>query len=547
MALARYFHKAALSAASLLRGMDYSTVQRVLEGQVVAMRYDASAVASQEGRWTVELLVNLLARLYPSLVIVPLNQAERTLEDLLVGRARAINPLIDIVPSAGSATISVVVGATAHDGAEPTMYVGSNDWTVRTSSRSPVGSGASDIPFGAGAAACLGAAWVFRQVFREYPPFAGSSSHTDPDPEAMEASLIDLGPHGVHALELAEIDIGESFLVGVGAVGNAAVWALARTPGLHGQLHLIDGERLDISNVQRYVLTDEADEDREKVEVAAEEWVRAADERGEPRNRLAVTPHPSHWAEFVQRRGDYQFERVLLALDSAEDRIAVQASLPRWVVNAWTQPENLGVSRHEFIGSGPCVACLYLPRGSRRNLDEMVAEAIRAEGPEALMEIRAKLHSGEPIGAEFVRVVAERVGIPVEPLLPFANASLHAFFTQAVCGGVLLGLGAELGPARPTEVPMAFQSAMAGILLAAELVVDAGALRGSALPARTELNLLRPAGMVALRPHSPALKDESGRCLCADEVFRRAYLRKYDVSPDPVTTGVRSMPSSTPV
>jgi len=71
----------------------------------------------------------------------------------------------------------------------------------------------------------------------------------------MDASLVDFAPHRVHAPGLAEIDIGEAFLVGVGAIGNAAVWALARTPGLRGHLHLVDGERLDISNVQRYVLT----------------------------------------------------------------------------------------------------------------------------------------------------------------------------------------------------------------------------------------------------------------------------------------------------
>lgn len=536
MALARYFRKAALSAASLLRGMDYGGIQRVLDSQIVAVRYDKVAAATREGRWALELLINLLSRLYPTLVISGFDGTDSALGDALANDAREINPLIDIASDPEQATVSVVVGAGTHAPVGPTFYVGSNGWIVRTSSREPVGCGSSEIPFGAGAAACLGAAWVFRQVFRDYLPPASAVPGSKQDPEAVDASLIDF-TSGTTRPDSSAINIGETFLVGVGAIGNAAAWALARFPDLHGVLHLVDGERLDLSNVQRYVLAREADEHRGKVDLAAEEWDTAGNNGG-ARNAVVVQPHPYHWDEFTARRGNYRFDRVLLALDSADDRIMAQASLPRWIANAWTQPENLGVSRHDFLGSGPCVACLYLPRGSRKNLDQLVAEAIRAEGPEALMEVRTKLYTGEPIGTEFIQAVAARMMIPLEPLLPFASASLHAFYTRAICGGVLLGLGADFGPAKPAEVPMAFQSAMAGILLAAELVVDAGRLRPAALPARTELNLLRAAGSLALRPHSPAIKDNSGRCICVDDVFRIAYLRKYGdrVGPGPLDT-----------
>ena len=52
---------------------------------------------------------------------------------------------------------------------------------------------------------------------------------------------------------------------------------------------------------------------------------------------------------------------TLVALDSPEARIAVQASLPGPLYNAWTHPADVGWSRHERFGEDPCLACLYWP------------------------------------------------------------------------------------------------------------------------------------------------------------------------------------------
>ncbi|MFB9268377.1 hypothetical protein ACFFWD_35565 [Bradyrhizobium erythrophlei] len=44
--------------------------------------------------------------------------------------------------------------------------------------------------------------------------------------------------------------------------------------------------------------------------------------------------HPQRWSDYVDGRRKRAFERVAVALDTAEDRIALQASLPKWSVNA---------------------------------------------------------------------------------------------------------------------------------------------------------------------------------------------------------------------
>ncbi|MFX7902704.1 hypothetical protein ABTK34_19770, partial [Acinetobacter baumannii] len=80
------------------------------------------------------------------------------------------------------------------------------------------------------------------------------------------------------------------------------------------------------------------------------------------------------WADYVHGRSKWTFERVAVALDTAEDRIALQASLPKWIVNAWTQDVDLGVSRHNFADGGACLACLYLPTVAVKNEHERVSE-----------------------------------------------------------------------------------------------------------------------------------------------------------------------------
>ena len=145
------------------------------------------------------------------------------------------------------------------------------------------------------------------------------------------------------------------------------------------------------------------------------------------------------------------------------------------------------------------------------------------------MEVRTLLYNGKAIGRAFIERVAARLHLNTDELLRYEHASLDEFYVGAVCGGIVFRLGGQLGEGRPAEVPMAFQSALAGILLAAELIVDAGKLRDHLLPARTEIDLMRldPATPALMHLSSPSTKDAFGRCICQDPVYKRAYLAKY--------------------
>lgn len=533
MALAPFFEKAAVSAASLLKNFDFNVFREHINHCVPGLAFDEAAVASEEGRTTLLLAAELISRLYPATVITPLDDSTRSraMREELLGASRRINPRIEIKDNVQSSDAVLVLGD-SHFANAKSIYIGSSQWLAMASLSAPVGSSNSPNPFGAGVAACFGAAFLFRHYFASQ--ISGSSEADDfklsqGPPDTLRFSVADIRLSAVHELESLplspRIDIGEAFLVGVGAIGNGALWALSRTPGLTGTLHLVDGERVELSNLQRYALTDTQSVGREKAALGAEQFTQRSNKISP--SGLQVQAHASTWEEFLAKRGSFGFDRVLLALDSARDRIKVQGALPRWIANAWTQPENLGVSRHDFLGAQACVACLYKPVGAGKSEDAVYAEALRINDPREVMEIRQLLHSGRAVGKAFLDRTAARLGVPANALDSYADMPLRHFYTDGLCGGVVLRLGGNLAGQREMEAPMAFQSTMAGILLAAELVLNASGIRAKSMPCRSELDLLRPIGN---RLNSPQGKDPTGQCICQDSAYVAAYKKKYFAS-----------------
>ncbi len=511
MALANFFHRAAMAASQILSGFDPAAFAERLKEKPVGLAFDSAALRSPEGAATLDLSVRLLARLYPIISLRALDAKAQPGSAGLAALARSINPDIEIA-QAGTLAACIVVGRTPAAPGCPIFFAGSDGWTALLSRSGPVGSGVSSVPFGAGAAACLAAANVFRIIFGDQ--LAGG----DPDYE-IALSLLDYGRDGARTPAAAgkqPVDLGEAHLVGLGAIGNGAVWALSRCKTVSGTLHLVDDETLDLPNLQRYVLGEQADVGRAKVEIAE-----AAFRLG----RLQIVPHRSVWRDYVSGRGQWTFDRLAVGVDTAEVRIAIQGALPRWIVNAWTQDLDLGVSRHGFDDGGPCLACLYLPAGKVKDEDERLAEELMM--PEARMEVRRMLQTDMPLDDAFVRRVAAALSVPAEPLLAFVGRPLRALHRNAICGGLafkLNGGATKVG----AVVPMAFQSALAGILLSAELVKNAMGIAG---PVVTRVNLLRP---LAPHLHDPVAKDRSGRCICADNDFIEAYRLKYDCGRRPV-------------
>jgi hypothetical protein len=511
MALARFFQKAALSAGQAVRTLGQEALATRLRGAMPAVVFDGATAGRQEGRVALELTVNLLARLYPQIALASLDSGADALRDELTALARAINPEIEVRFDSGDAHITVAAVSCPLAASSPVVYLGSDGWTAWVGSAEPLPVGDSFIPFGGAAAACLAVANVFRHFFQS--ELGGGRLD-----RSASLSLASMNTGAGSGPSSCDVDLGEWHLVGAGAVGSAALWALNRASGLRGVLHVVDHEDVDVSNLQRYVLFGDQDVSASKA-LAAESMFKDGS--------LSVRGYRKRWGEYLAERGQWNLDRVAVAVDSGPARVAVQASLPRRILNAWTQNGDLGVSRHRFMGEGGCLACMYLPLEKRRNEDELIAEALGV--PEAVRDVRELLHRATGVPRQFLERVALARQVPLDALLRFEGRPLRVFHSEGVCGGLLLALGASDATAatREAETPLAFQSALAGILLAAEMVLHGTGARPDTFPEVTSINLLKrfPDEVTFRR-----LKTPGGRCLCQDPDYIARYRRKYEAA-----------------
>ena len=504
--LADFFSRSAQAAAQVLDGFDLERFRAHLQATPVGI---STGALDGEADALADMAVRLLARLYPKLTIRAAVQGDR---ERLIKLACTINPNLEIV---ADAALGVVI-AHGQPFAE-SIFAGSDGWYAFVGTEAPLATGASENPVGAGAAACLAAARLFRRIFLpEGADRLDRALRLDTYTGEAVVGAAAAESDG-RSLPLARTLNGDAVLIGAGAIGNGALWALARTP-IDGIVHVVDHETIELSNLQRYVLAGNDDEGEMKVDVVTRQSA-----------RLHLRGHHSYLADFVSQHG-YRWTCMLLALDSARDRVAAQASLPGWIANAWTQPGDLGVSTHSAFGSdGACVSCLYMPRARTKNEDELVAETLAV--PHLLMQVRTLLHTGGPVDRPLLEAIAQGIGRPVDALLGFEGRPVRDLYVEGFCGGAVIPLGRAGRPAadaRDVHVPLAHQSALAGILLTGALL-----RHGSAGPPDTtkitRLNVLDAVGEYLTQP-ARAVRD--GRCICDDDDFRAVYRGKYAPSAD---------------
>lgn len=494
MAMADYYARSALAAAQVLAGFDEQRIRETLEHERVGVRIGADAAQCPEGRTLVDLLVRLVARFYPTVVI----RGEGSQDAVEHARelARRVNPSIDF---ASDPTVEIVVGADLSSSREwQQIFAGSLGWNAFVGTTEPLAVGRSSNPFGAGAAACFAAANLFRWVFLREDSYLDKNAAFS----VLEGDTCRTKDSALTGT------LGEVVLVGAGAIGNAAAWALSRVP-MEGVLHIVDHQTIDLGNLQRYILAERSDDGGTKVEVVARHFT----------HNVQARAHALEFQNFVAAEG-YVWPRMMLALDSSQDRRAAQATLPQWIANSWTQPGDLGVSSHDFL-HGACVACLYLPERSLENEDAIIASALGV--PNQLMQIRTLLHNSQGVPRELLDAISTARSIQIERLLPFEQRPVRALYTEGFCGGAVIPLG-ELGkPRQDAHVPLAHQSALSGLLLAGSVVRQALGLSlvGTHV---TRIDVMHPLGFNLTQP---AAKDPRGICICQDADYQDIYRSKY--------------------
>lgn len=513
MALAEYFSKNLLALSQVLNKGNSTQFQTILNTTIIGIAFNGD-VKKHEGEAALDLTVRLIARLYPKINFIDLDGYDSALISKLTKLALSINSKIEIVK--GEPTLLIVIGSKEAERKitqGPIYYIGSDNWLAKFSIENPVQIGDSKNPLGAGIAACIGVANIFRFIFSD---FLNSPEHD----EDVCLSLVSLDIDNTNPdPKTKSLDLGDIQLAGFGAIGNGFVWALSKSPWLKGILTIVEPQTLELSNLQRYVLAEERHVNKSKLNIA-EEALKGS--------KIKLVQKQMNWAQYLNQDNSWDNGTVIVAIDNAEDRIGIQASLPQEIINAYTENNVIGISRHPDFVSKPCLVCLYMPSGKRKSYSQEVSDNLNL--PQLERQIRDYIFYNKVADDQLLGWVSEANKIDFSELVKFKGIPVQEFYSRVVCGGTLMQLRNEEGLVEHIEAPLAFQSAMAGILQLAELVIQKAGFRKKQLDNISQFYPLSPVKSGSNPYNHSFPKDNSGRCICGDKDFINEYQNKWSNS-----------------
>lgn len=293
---------------------------------VVEITVDGSAATSPVGQRLLVVLANELARMKgvvdrlhvigvagrDVLPGVPLFAAE--LDAGLAGLVSSLNSdrseyRADIdFSSAADPDVRVNIG-----GGGEGLVVGADGWRALLGSYSSESDWDAAAPYGAGLAASVAAAEVFKRLLEANGgPDRNRRLVTD---LAYSAFNYGVGAEAAGGPDVRELVLSDLAVVGCGAGGSAALYMLAMQPGLSGEIALIEHDRHKLSNVNRYLMTtaDDVEASRHKLATAVNHLAQFAP-------RLHPTLYPERW----ELLAEHPWPFLLSTVDTVEARWAIQ-------------------------------------------------------------------------------------------------------------------------------------------------------------------------------------------------------------------------------
>ncbi|MBA3422726.1 MAG: hypothetical protein H0U12_12720 [Thermoleophilaceae bacterium] len=201
------------------------------------------------------------------------------------------------------------------------------------------------LPFGALACAAAAAAEGLRAALPKLAELVGTelvaASHRLETGQAVRLDLRRWFP-GEIATDIGPVDV-----ISGGAITSATLYVLLRAPELEGAIRVIEGEGLDLSNVNRYMLS------RASLDGVMKTRMLASCSR--PQLRITGVPH-RYDADRASAIGPLA-PRVLVGVDHIPSRWLVQERATGWVGVGATQSLDTLVSAHR--PGEPCAGCLH--------------------------------------------------------------------------------------------------------------------------------------------------------------------------------------------
>lgn len=435
----------------LLHALDAPTIRICLPHARIETEHQVLAVA----------LVDLLGRVFPRIDVRCQSDAEACAAlgpgpQRLADRLQAVrwHGAVDPI-DAREPTLAVAIG---HD-ADADVHVDATSWTSYVGRRpSALTHPAAGFgPIGPIAAACRAAAHVFGILLHGLFP-----ALTLPDSAYASALSFETGSVAVDEPDLPEFGQLRAMLVGAGSVGGAAVYALARVPGLKGELIVVDPETLADHNFDRAILAtrDAVQAGLAKAKVAERALAHLAP-------KLEVVGVQATVGELLAAQPrTYALPLVLCAVDSAGARRSVQDCLPLELINAACGPTEVHISGH-VTDDGPCVCCLHMK-------DVLDAEQARARIIARVTKLPFKTVIGlliseppAPLDPVTVRGIELKTDRAPGSLNGYVGRTLDDLWReQLMYGGALIE--SEGGTRAVVAAP--WVTSLAGVLLASEVL-----------------------------------------------------------------------------
>ncbi|WMN12112.1 E2 ligase fold family C protein [Marivirga salinae] len=510
MGFAKYFEKDLLALNKLMSSDSDRFIKEKLNNQLICLEFDDQYHSSYEAKCCLELLISIIARLYPRISFkCDLIGAEKTITKLSK-YAKKINKEIDIENDKTPSIILSTCKKPKQLKGEIRFYLGSDNWTALFSTTRPQSFAFSKNPFGASIAACIAASNLFRSVFEKELKFTIDDN--------VRFSILDQYYGANFNIKTENLDLDEFDLVGIGAIGSATVWALSKLKGLKGRINLIDHEKLDKSNLQRYILFNETDENKWKVDVAKKHL---------NDNKFKPVSYKKKWANYIGEdyKGSCTSKMVLVAVDSKEERINIQSSLPQKIINAYTDDSRVGISRHLNFIEDSCLACIYIPTKEEKGDLTLMVESLNLKGQENFLY--KYLQPSNKIDHEFIDKYSEKNDLEKNSLKEYIGKNLTDFYSEVICGYKVLELK-DSKLVEKVDVPLSFQSALAGILLAAELVIEK-----SEFSRKQNFDVTQWQILAKINKENPGnfnyIKNLSKNCICGDSDYQDVYKKKWNI------------------
>ncbi len=365
----QFFSRTVLLAQYSIRGLERTSIPSRLETARVAVTGNQLLLRTPNGQHMALMAVNQLCRFCSHLDIVMPRDIDTVIDSPAACKTKLLDNLLELpvnvypaievrAPTRLTAPYDVVLSiGSASVGSGSTVIINSDGWMAYLSTEGNQLSWTSELqnPIGAHAAASLGVAEVFKTVFRK----VSGCNQLDVRPSgSLIFSAFDYGFAGsanANPPLPKSIPLGTVHLISAGAINSSLAYSLRAVPGVTGKLVVIEPQEVEISNLNRYLLTTANDAIRRRAKV---DVLRTFVE-----DVFEVETFQMEFQRYRDHLKKGSLDLAIVGVDRDESRWEVQNEFPRVILSGGTEASVIQISRHDDFSRAACLGCLY-PRRS---------------------------------------------------------------------------------------------------------------------------------------------------------------------------------------